>query len=99
MTSDQPIRHAKISDYLKVDFGSKTERTLYRLTGNVDMQLSNSKQLLLFGIEEKEKEASQRFEVFVDLTYLNGFNINDILNITNLCIIMFLKTGHCGRVV
>jgi len=77
MTSDQPIRHIKISDYLQVDFNLKTERVMYRLTGNVDLNLSNSKQLLLFSIEEYA-DVSQRYEVKVDLSFLREFNLNDI---------------------
>ena len=77
MSSDQTIRHIKISDYLQVNFGLKSERTMYRLTGNIDLDLSNSKQLLLFSIEEHEN-ISKRSEVKVDLSYLNDFNLNDI---------------------
>ena len=77
MSSDQTIRHIKLSDYLQVDFGLKTERTMYRLTGNIDLDLSNSKQLLLFSIEEHEN-ISKRSEVKVDLSFLNDFNLNDI---------------------
>lgn len=82
MTNDQPIKQMKISEYLNIDFEFKTERLMLRLTGNVDVDLSNSEQLLLFSIEDhvnnKSEIVSERYEVLVDLTYLNDFNLSDI---------------------
>lgn len=78
----KPIKQMKISEYLNIDFEFKTERLMLRLTGNVDVDLSNSEQLLLFSIEDhvnnKSEIVSERYEVLVDLTYLNDFNLSDI---------------------
>ena len=45
MTNDQPIKQMKISEYLNIDFEFKKERLMLRLTGNVEVDLSNSEQL------------------------------------------------------
>ena len=81
MSNESSIKLIKLSDYLKIDFDTKSERIMLRLTGSVDpdQSNSNSKQLLLFGLEEDEaNKITQRYEVNVDLSYLNDFNLSDI---------------------
>jgi len=79
MSNESSIKLIKLSDYLKIDFDTKSERIMLRLTGSVDPDKSNSKQLLLFSLEENEaNKIIQRYEVNVDLSYLNDFNLSDI---------------------
>jgi len=77
MSNETSIKLIKLSDYLKIDFDLKSERIMLRLTGNIDPDQSDTKQLLLFSLEEVDKKM-QRFEVNIDLSYLNDFNLKDI---------------------
>ena len=72
MSTQQPIRHVKISNILKM---STTERSLIRITGNVDMDRTNAKELILVNRCGESKNSN---EVLVDLSSLENFNLYDI---------------------
>jgi hypothetical protein len=67
---DQPIRHCKLSDLKNI---SNTERSVVRITGNVEASNTDSSELLLYN-----KEGGERFEVLVNLNYLDNFKLSDM---------------------
>jgi hypothetical protein len=67
---DQPIRHCKLSDLKNI---SNTERSVVRITGNVETSNTDSSELLLYN-----KEGGERFEVLVNLNYLDNFKLSDM---------------------
>lgn len=72
LVNQQPIRHVKLSNILKL---SSTERSLIRITGNVELDRTNAKELILVNRCGQSKNSN---EVLVDLSCLVDFNLNDI---------------------
>ena len=81
---DRPIKFLKLYDLEKLALSD--DRTLYRITGNIDLSNSTPKELILFNEFNENHQndlkisdaQGHRKEILIDISYLNEFNINDI---------------------